>query len=93
MEGRLSVGKPPNVGKRLPAVCGFCFFMGGLIEWFMCKTGFYNVYSVREGQKAAAKKAEDEGFWLRVQARREARAKEVEIAGGTNAAAQQSSTT
>ena len=55
------------------------FLLGAGLEYVMCKTGFYNVTSVREGQREAGSKAEDEEFWMRVKARREARARMVTI--------------
>mmetsp|Transcript_29879 Transcript_29879/g.56009 ORF Transcript_29879/g.56009 Transcript_29879/m.56009 type:complete len:84 (-) Transcript_29879:71-322(-) len=78
MEGTLAL-RSPNVYRRLPALCAAMFCLGAGLEYVMCKTGFYNVTAVREGQRAAGSKAEDEEFWLRVQARREARARMVTI--------------
>mmetsp|Transcript_5750 Transcript_5750/g.9024 ORF Transcript_5750/g.9024 Transcript_5750/m.9024 type:complete len:83 (+) Transcript_5750:69-317(+) len=78
MEGNLAI-RQVNLVKRLPALCGVMFCMGAGLEYVMCKTGFYNVTAVREGQKAAASKAEEEEFWGRVRARREAREKLVTI--------------
>mmetsp|Transcript_20772 Transcript_20772/g.48207 ORF Transcript_20772/g.48207 Transcript_20772/m.48207 type:complete len:82 (+) Transcript_20772:126-371(+) len=72
MEGNLAL-RTTNVTKRLPALCGVMFFLGAALEYVMCKTGFYNVNAVREGQKAAVRKAEEDDFWMRVKARREAR--------------------
>ncbi|CAE7892540.1 unnamed protein product, partial [Symbiodinium microadriaticum] len=65
--------------RRLPALCGASFLLGGSLEYVMCKTGFYNVNLVKEGQKTASSKAEDDEFWMRVEARREARARMVTI--------------
>lgn len=45
MEGRLSM-RPPNLRRRLPMLCICTFFVGGLIEFIMCSSGFYNVTSV-----------------------------------------------
>mmetsp|Transcript_50035 Transcript_50035/g.116907 ORF Transcript_50035/g.116907 Transcript_50035/m.116907 type:complete len:82 (+) Transcript_50035:96-341(+) len=78
MEGNLSL-KTSNVTKRIPALCAFMFVVGAALEYVMCKTGFYNVRSVMDGQKAANRKAEEDDFWLRVRARREAREKLVTI--------------
>mmetsp|Transcript_6495 Transcript_6495/g.11272 ORF Transcript_6495/g.11272 Transcript_6495/m.11272 type:complete len:82 (+) Transcript_6495:128-373(+) len=78
MEGNLAL-KTTSVARRVPALCAFSFVMGAALEYCMCKTGFYNVTTVREGQKAANRKAEEEEFWFRVRARREAREKLVTI--------------
>mmetsp|Transcript_15250 Transcript_15250/g.23303 ORF Transcript_15250/g.23303 Transcript_15250/m.23303 type:complete len:83 (+) Transcript_15250:28-276(+) len=78
MEGNLAL-KTPNLARRLPALCGLMFCLGAGLEYVMCKTGFYNVTAIREGQKAAAQQAEEEEFWLRVKARREARQAAVTI--------------
>mmetsp|Transcript_34340 Transcript_34340/g.99740 ORF Transcript_34340/g.99740 Transcript_34340/m.99740 type:complete len:83 (+) Transcript_34340:89-337(+) len=78
MEGNLAL-KTPNLTRRLPALCAVMFALGAGLEYVMCKTGFYNVTAVREGQKAAAQKAEEEEFWMRVRARREARQAQVTI--------------
>ena len=47
MEGRLSL-PPPQYARRLPLLCVSFFGVGALMEWIMCKTGFYNVYSVQQ---------------------------------------------
>jgi hypothetical protein len=49
------------------------FIFGGLMEYIMCKTGFYTVYTVKGGKREAEEMQKDEDFWLRVRARREAR--------------------
>ncbi len=43
------------------------------MEYIMCKTGFYTVYTVKGGKREAEEMQKDEDFWLRVRARREAR--------------------
>eukprot|EP00913_Durusdinium_trenchii_P035774 g33475.t1 len=78
MEGKLAL-RSPNIYRRLPLLCGAMFCLGAGLEYVMCKTGFYNVTSVREGQREAGAKAEDEEFWMRVNQRREARARMVTI--------------
>lgn len=59
--------------KRLPLLCGSMFLFGGLMEYVMCKTGFYTVYTVKGGKRDAEELQKDEDFWLRVKQRREAR--------------------
>ncbi len=54
-------------------MCAVSFVVGAAIELMMCTSGFYNVYNVKQGQKAAEKDRDDQEFWLRVNARREAR--------------------
>ena len=49
------------------------FLFGGLMEYVMCKTGFYTVYTVKGGKRDAEELQKDEDFWLRVKQRREAR--------------------
>jgi hypothetical protein len=49
------------------------FVFGGLMEYIMCKTGFYTVYTVKGGKREAEEMQRDEDFWLRVKSRREAR--------------------
>mmetsp|Transcript_38163 Transcript_38163/g.75688 ORF Transcript_38163/g.75688 Transcript_38163/m.75688 type:complete len:83 (-) Transcript_38163:85-333(-) len=78
MEGHLAL-KTPNLFKRLPALCAIMFGLGAGLEYVMCKTGFYNVTAVKEGQKVASEKAEEEEFWMRVKARRAAREAQVTI--------------
>lgn len=52
----------------------FMAFCGGVVyEATLCLTGFYNVYSYKAAEKTAQKKLEDEDFWVRVRARREAK--------------------
>mmetsp|Transcript_4105 Transcript_4105/g.9659 ORF Transcript_4105/g.9659 Transcript_4105/m.9659 type:complete len:84 (-) Transcript_4105:209-460(-) len=72
MEGNLAL-RTPNLARRLPAICVLMFGLGAALEFVMCKTGFYNVTSVKEGQKAANEKTEEEEFWMRVKSRRQAR--------------------
>ncbi|KAF4710666.1 hypothetical protein FOZ63_017107, partial [Perkinsus olseni] len=72
MEGRLSM-RPPNLRRRLPMLCVCTFFVGGLIEFIMCSSGFYNVTSVNQGKKEAEKQQKGNDFWMRVKARRKAR--------------------
>lgn len=43
------------------------------MEFIMCKTGFYTVYTVKGGKREADEMQKDEDFWLRVKSRREAR--------------------
>jgi hypothetical protein len=43
------------------------------MEYIMCKTGFYTVYTVKGGKREAEEMQKDEDFWLRVRSRREAR--------------------
>eukprot|EP00434_Breviolum_minutum_P038086 symbB.v1.2.033779.t2/scaffold4220.1/size42939/2 len=74
MEGNLAL-RSPNIYRRLPLLCTAMFCLGAGLEYVMCKTGFYNVTTVREGQREAGAKAEDEEFWMRVNSRREARAR------------------
>jgi uncharacterized Zn finger protein (UPF0148 family) len=47
--------------------------MGATLEYIMCVTGFYHVYNVKEGQKAASKEREADEFWIRVNSKREAK--------------------
>ena len=35
------------------------FGLGAGLEYVMCKTGFYNVTAVKEGQKVASQKGEE----------------------------------
>lgn len=49
------------------------FVFGGLMEYVMCKTGFYTVYTVKGGKREAEELQKDEDFWLRVRQRREAK--------------------
>jgi hypothetical protein len=72
MEGRHAL-KSINLRSRLPAMCGVSFVVGAAIELMMCTSGFYNVYNVKQGQKAAEKSRDDDEFWLRVNARRQAK--------------------
>ena len=51
------------------------FLFGGLLEYVMCKTGFYTVYTVKGGKREAEELQKDEDFWHRVRTRREARAR------------------
>jgi hypothetical protein len=51
------------------------FVFGGLMEYIMCKTGFYTVLTVNGGKREAEALQKDEDFWIRVQQRREARKK------------------
>jgi hypothetical protein len=55
------------------------FVFGGLMEYIMCKTGFYTVYTVKGGKRDAEELEKDEDFWLRVRQRREARKNAVVI--------------
>eukprot|EP00921_Rhytidocystis_pertsovi_P026354 GHVQ01042510.1.p1 GENE.GHVQ01042510.1~~GHVQ01042510.1.p1 ORF type:complete len:129 (+),score=13.22 GHVQ01042510.1:267-653(+) len=59
--------------KNLPGLCMCCFFCGAAMEYVMCLTGFYNVTSVNHARRAAEYRVEDEAFWDRVKARRQAR--------------------
>lgn len=43
------------------------------MEYVMCKTGFYTVYTVKGGKREAEELQKDEDFWLRVRQRREAK--------------------
>ena len=43
------------------------------MEYIMCKSGFYTVYTVKGGKREAEEMQRDEDFWLRVRGRREAR--------------------
>lgn len=45
------------------------------MEYIMCKTGFYTVFTVKGGKREAEELQKDEDFWIRVQQRREARTK------------------
>ena len=45
------------------------------MEYIMCKTGFYTVFTVKGGKREAEELQKDEDFWIRVQQRREARNK------------------
>eukprot|EP00416_Gambierdiscus_australes_P017109 CAMPEP_0171067412 /NCGR_PEP_ID=MMETSP0766_2-20121228/7987_1 /TAXON_ID=439317 /ORGANISM="Gambierdiscus australes, Strain CAWD 149" /LENGTH=82 /DNA_ID=CAMNT_0011523649 /DNA_START=136 /DNA_END=384 /DNA_ORIENTATION=- len=78
MEGNLAL-RTPSLARRLPALCGLMFCLGAGLEYVMCKTGFYNVTAVKEGQRAASQRAEEEEFWMRVKARRAAREAQVTI--------------
>ena len=49
------------------------------MEYIMCKTGFYTVYTVKGGKREAEEMQRDEDFWLRVRSRREARQSAVTI--------------
>ncbi len=49
------------------------------MEYIMCKTGFYTVYTVKGGKREAEEMQKDEDFWLRVRSRREARQSAVTI--------------
>ena len=72
MEGRQAL-KPLQLTSRLPTMCLVSFAVGAALEWVMCSSGFYNVYNVKQGQQAAEQQRDDQEFWLRVQARRQAR--------------------
>ena len=74
MEGRHALRISPPF-KRLPLLCGSMFLFGGLLEYVMCKTGFYTVYTVKGGKREAEELQKDEDFWHRVRTRREARAR------------------
>lgn len=74
MEGRQALRISPPF-KRLPLLCGSMFVFGALMEYIMCKTGFYNVFTVKGGKREAEELQKDEDFWIRVQQRREARTK------------------
>ncbi len=78
MEGRQALRLSPPF-KRLPLLCGSMFIFGGLMEYIMCKTGFYTVYTVKGGKRDAEELEKDEDFWLRVRQRREARKNAVVI--------------
>merc|ERR1712194_20721 len=78
MEGNLAL-RTPSLARRLPALCAVMFCLGAGLEYVMCKTGFYNVTAVKEGQKAAAQKQEEDEFWMRVKARRAEREAKVTI--------------
>jgi hypothetical protein len=43
------------------------------MEYIMCKTGFYTVYTVKGGKRQAEEMQKDEEFWMRVNQRRQAR--------------------
>ena len=49
------------------------------MEYVMCKTGFYTVYTVKGGKREAEEMQKDEEFWIRVKQRREARQNAVVI--------------
>lgn len=72
MEGRHALRISPPY-KRLPLLCGSMFLFGGIMEYVMCKTGFYTVYTVKGGKREAEEMQKDANFWLRVKARRKAR--------------------
>lgn len=72
MEGRYSA-PVLNMRGRLPAMCAASFVLGASLEYIMCVTGFYHVYSVKRGEVASIKEREDEDFWIRVDAKRSAR--------------------
>jgi hypothetical protein len=72
MEGRQALRISPPF-KRLPLLCASMFVFGGLMEYVMCKSGFYTVYTVKGGKREAEDMQRDEEFWLRVKSRREAR--------------------
>jgi hypothetical protein len=72
MEGRHALRISPPF-KRLPLLCGSMFVFGGIMEYIMCKTGFYTVYTVKGGKREAEEMQKDEDFWLRVRSRRGAR--------------------
>lgn len=78
MEGRQALRISPPF-KRLPLLCGSMFLFGGLMEYVMCKTGFYTVYTVKGGKREADEMQKDEEFWIRVKQRREARQNAVVI--------------
>jgi hypothetical protein len=78
MEGRQALRISPPF-KRLPLLCGSMFLFGGLMEYVMCKTGFYTVYTVKGGKREAEEMQRDEEFWIRVKQRREARQNAVVI--------------
>lgn len=78
MEGRQALRISPPF-KRLPLLCGSMFLFGGLMEYVMCKTGFYTVYTVKGGKREAEEMQKDEEFWIRVKQRREARQNAVVI--------------
>ena len=72
MEGRQALRISPPY-KRLPLLCASMFVFGGLMEYVMCKTGFYTVYTVKGGKREAEELQKDKEFWMRVKQRREAR--------------------
>ena len=72
MEGRQALRISPPY-KRLPLLSASMFVFGGLMEYVMCKTGFYTVYTVKGGKREADDMQKDEEFWMRVRQRREAR--------------------
>ena len=72
MEGRYAA-PVLNIRSRLPTMCAVSFAMGATLEYIMCVTGFYHVYNVKEGQKAASKEREADEFWIRVNSKREAK--------------------
>lgn len=72
MEGRHAL-RPINLRSRIPVLCLVSFSAGAAIELMMCKSGFYNVYNVKQGAKIGAREREDAEFWLRVKSRRDAK--------------------
>jgi hypothetical protein len=73
MEGKFAV-KTLNLRARVPILCGISFCVGITLEFIMCRSGFYNIYDVKQGLQQAEKHRESDEFWIRVEARRQAKA-------------------
>ncbi len=78
MEGRQAL-RSLNLRPQIPKLCAISFLVGCTIEFIMCKSGFYNVYNVKQGQRKSTAEREEVEFWLRVNARRDAKEKAVMI--------------
>lgn len=46
--------------RNLSRVIPICFIVGASIEFFMCKTGFYNIVTAKEAERRADREIEEE---------------------------------
>ncbi|CEL94329.1 unnamed protein product [Vitrella brassicaformis CCMP3155] len=77
MEGKLSLPYV-SVNKKLPILMGIMFLCGMGYEYVLCKTGFYNVYTVNEGQKAAERDIRQREFWREIREKQDEKLAEYE---------------
>lgn len=72
MEGRKALPQP-NVWKKMPQLCAGMFCLGMVLEWALCKSGFYSYLEKSTQVQMKKTEIEDAEFWKRVHARREAK--------------------